>query len=189
MISRSEFSRGCSWHASSASVADGDGVLEQPAEVGVVAAAGARRAAPLGAQGGVVEQALEQRAVARLVDLAREVLEEAVELVEVAVGDGQERGRVGVLGALDRADLDLELVAEALHAPLHAHEVAAVEAAAEQVGVAEHARRQRASCGRAARAPGTASRARGQPVLAGAGVDAGDLVAGAQRAEPATVTR
>ena len=34
-------------------------------------------------------------AVRRVVDLAREVLEEAVELVEVAVGDGQERGRVG----------------------------------------------------------------------------------------------
>ena len=77
--------------------ADRDGVLEQAAEVGVVAAARARRAAPLGAQRGVAEQALQQRAVAGLVDLAREVLEEAVELVEVAVGDGQERGRVGAV--------------------------------------------------------------------------------------------
>ena len=62
-------------------------------------------------------------------DLAREVLEEAVELVEVAVGDGQERGRVGGLGPLDLLDVDLQLVAEALHAPAHAHELAAVEAA------------------------------------------------------------
>ena len=121
--------------------ADRDGVLEQAAQVGVVAGARARRAPPRRAQLGVPEQVLQQRPVAGLVDLPREVLEEAVELVDVAVGDRQERGRVGVRRALDRADLDLQLVAEALHPPLDADEVAAVEAAAEQVGVAEHARR------------------------------------------------
>ena len=62
-------------------------------------------------------------------DLAREVLEEAVELLHVAVGDGQELGRVGGLGALDLLDVDLQLVAEALDAPAHAHELAALEAA------------------------------------------------------------
>ena len=163
--------------------ADRDRVLEQPAEVGVMAGARARRAPPLGAQRGVAEQAVEQRPVARLVDLAREVLEEAVELVEVAVGDRQERRRVGAVGALDRAHVDLQLVAEALDAALHAHEVAALEAAPEQVGVAEHARRHRA--GAVAQLERQVRRAgpRGQAVLARARVDAGDLVAGAQRAE------
>ena len=162
---------------------DGDRVLEQAAEVGVVAAARARGAAPGRAQLGVAEQLLQQRAVAGLVDLAGEVLEEAVELVDVAVGDREERRRVGLGRALDRPHLDLQLVAEALDAALDAHEVAAVEPAAEQVGVAEHARRQG---GRAvAQLQREVGRAgpRGQAVLARAGVDAGDLVAGPERAE------
>ena len=54
-----------------------------------------------------------------VVDLAREVLEEAVELLEVAVGHGQEVGGVGALGAPDRAQLDLQLVAEALDPARH----------------------------------------------------------------------
>ena len=98
------------------------GVLQQPAEVGVMTVARARRAAPLRPQRRIAEQPLEQRAVAGLVDLAGEVLEEAVELVQVAIGDGEERRGVGALGALDRADLDLQLVAEALHEPLDAHQ-------------------------------------------------------------------
>ena len=73
----------------------------------MVAAAGARRAPPLGAQRFVAEQGAEQRLVLGVVDLAREVLEEAVELLDVAVGDRQERGRVGRLRALDRLHLDL----------------------------------------------------------------------------------
>ena len=64
-----------------------DAVLEQPAEVGMVPVAGARRAAPLRTQLAVVEQDVDQRPQPGVVDLAREVLEEAVELVEVAVGD------------------------------------------------------------------------------------------------------
>ncbi len=58
------------------------------------------------------------------------------------------RKRVGsaglALGARDRAQLDLQLVAEALHAPAHAYELAALEAPGEQVGVAEGARDDRA---------------------------------------------
>ena len=113
-------------------------------------------------------------------DLAREVLEEAVELVEVAVGDGQERRRVGRLGARDLAHLDLQLVAEPLHAPAHAHEVAALEAPGEHVGVAERARLDRAAAvaqlERQVRQPGACL----QPVLARAGEDAVDLVAGSE---------
>ena len=162
---------------STASVADRDGVLEQPAEVGVVAAARARRAPPLGAQRLVAEQALEQARVGGVVDLAREVLEEAVELVDVAVGDRQELRRVGGLGALDLLDVDLQLVAEALHAPAHAHELAAVEAPGEDVGVLERATGQRAAAVAQLEREVRRAGAREQAVLARARVDAGDLVA------------
>ncbi len=133
-------------HASVREGSHGDRVLEQAAEVGVVAAARAGRPAPFGAQRVVGEQPREQRGVAGIVDLAGKVLEEAVELVEVAVGDGQELRRVGRRGvdARDRADLELQLVAEALDPAGDAHEVAAIEAPGEHVGVAERARRDRA---------------------------------------------
>ena len=63
--STSEFRRGCSVRVSSASVADRHGVLEQAAEVGVVAAAGAGRAPQLRAERLVVEERGEQRGAAR----------------------------------------------------------------------------------------------------------------------------
>ena len=109
--------------------------------------------------------------------LAHQVLEEAVELVEVAVGDGEELGRVRALRPRDVHDLDLQLVAEALHAPAHAHELAAVEAPGQHVGVLERAAGQRA--GAVAELEREVRRAgpREQPVLARARVDAGDLVA------------
>ena len=99
---------------------------------------GVRRSAARSAA--VAEEVGEQRREGRVAHLAGEVLEEAVELVEVAEGDGQEGRGVGVLGAGDRAQLELQLVAEALDAAGDAHEVALVEAPGEQVGVAEDAR-------------------------------------------------
>ena len=47
------------------------------------------------------------------------------------------------LGARDRANVDLELLAKALHAAAHPHELAALEAPGEHVGVAERAREDR----------------------------------------------
>ena len=67
-------------------------------------------------------------------DLAGEELEEAVELVGVAAQPRREPGRVGVRG-LDRADLELQPVVEALDAAEHAHGVALGEAAVEQLDV------------------------------------------------------
>ena len=128
-----------------------------------------------------VDEALERR----VAELAREVLEEAVELVEVAVGDGQERRRVGLVGGRpdDRADVDLQLVAEALDPARDPHEVAAVEAPGVEVGVAEDAAREGArpvaQLDREVRRPG----AREEAVLAGAGEDAGHVVAGPQGAD------
>ena len=92
-------------------------------------------------------------------DLAGQVLEEAVELVEVAVGVGRKRaGSASSLGARDVGHLDHQLVAEALDPPAHAHEVAALKAPGQGVGVAEGPGGHRAAARRAARAPDTASR-------------------------------
>ncbi len=60
-------------------------------------------------------------------------------------GRGRRRagsGRVGLLAlcARDRGKLDLQLIAKALDAPAHAHQLAALEAPGEHVGVAESAR-------------------------------------------------
>ena len=138
-----------------------DRVLEQAAEVGVMAGPGAGRPAPVRAQRRVAEQVVQQRAVPGLVHLARQVLEEAVELVEVAVGDREERRRVG-LGCVGRARSSAPRPGarrgSARRAARPRDEVAAVEAAGQRVGVAERARRDGARCGRAARAPGRASR-------------------------------
>src|SRR5436853_5309470 len=57
---------------------DRDRVLEQPAEVGVVSRARARGAAKVGAEGVVPEERVDEPPEARVVDLAAEVLEEAV---------------------------------------------------------------------------------------------------------------
>ena len=111
------------------------------------------------------------------------MLEEAVELVEVAVGDGQEGGRVGrAVGPGDRRHVDLQLVAEALDPPVHPHEVAALEAPGEHVGVAEGARRDGA--GAVAQLQREVGRAgsRDQPLLAGAGEDAVETTSPARRA-------
>ena len=64
-------------------------------------------------------------------DLAGEELEESVELVGVAAQRGRELGRVQSLGRLERADLELELVAEAVDPAEDAHGVALGEAPVE----------------------------------------------------------
>ena len=98
-------------------------------------------------------------AVAGVVDLAREVLEEAVELVEVAVGDRQERGRVGRRRrARSRARRPAARRGSARRGPATRTRSPRSKRPAEQVGVAEHARRAARPCGRAARARGRACR-------------------------------
>ena len=73
---------------------DSHRVLEKPAQVRVVPGAGAGSAAEFRAERTVGEKRVEQAAQVLVVDLARVVLEEPVELVEVAVGHRQERRRV-----------------------------------------------------------------------------------------------
>jgi hypothetical protein len=161
---------------------DRDRVLDQPAKVGVMARARARRAAELRPQIVVSGESRQHGRELGSVDLAREVLEEAVELVEVAVGHGEEVGRVGgsLLDTRDVAQLGLELVAEALDATGHADEVAALEAPGGEVGVAEDARCDRPAP--VAQLDGEVGGAglRRHAVLSRAGEDALDRAPGAQ---------
>ena len=182
-VSRSESSLRWRLQASCASVATATGVLEQAAQVGVVAGARAGRAAELGAEGGVAQERVDQLPQARVVHLAAEVLEEAVELLQVAVGGGQELGGSAspAVHAGDRGELGGQLVAEALDAPGHPHEVAAVELAGEEVGVAEGAGGDGAAAVAQLDREVGAAGAGGHPVLARAGEHALD---GAARAQP-----
>ena len=100
-----------------------DRVLEEAAGVGLM---------PVGGRGirpevGGCENALDQVPEAGVRDLGGQELEEALELVHVAAHRRRERCRVGLGSRLDRANGQLEPVAEALHPPQHAHGVAFVE--------------------------------------------------------------
>ena len=69
----------------------------------------------------------------------RQELEEALELVRVAPHRGRHPRGVDLGGGLDRSDVELERVAEALDAAEHAHRVAFAKAAVEQLDVVPHA--------------------------------------------------
>ena len=148
----------------------------------MVAVAGARRAAQLGAERRVLQEGVEQPAQPAVVDLAAQVLEEAVELVEVAVGHRQEVGGVHArrVGSLDRAQVHHQLVAEALGTALDLHQVALLELGGEEVRLAERARGHGtgaiAQLERQVRRAGPGR----QTVLARAGEDPAQLGAGAQ---------
>ena len=160
-------------------------VLEQPPEIRVMPRPRAGRAAPRRTQLAVAQQRLEQRPVATVVDLASEMLEKAVELVEVAVGDRQEPGRIDVLrsavttiganGAGDIVDLDDRLVAEALDPPANPHEIAAVEPAGQHVRVAERSRGDRPGAIAKLEREVCGAGSGYQPILARAPEDAADL--------------
>ena len=135
---------------------DGDRMLEQPAQVGVVAGPGAGGGGELDAEAAIGEQLVEQPPVARIGDLAGQVLEEPVELVEVAVGDRQELGRidrpVGLAGDPRRARSG-SARGSARRAPKRAP--------ARRRRSARPAGRRRGTAGRAALRCGRAARARG----------------------------
>ena len=154
-------------------------VLEQAAQVGVVARPRAGRARGDRRGSLVTEEQAEQPRQVSVVHLAREVLQEAVELLDVAVGDRQELGRVR-LGRLDRLHLDLKLVAEALDAPGHRHEVAALELARQEVRVAERAPRDGARPVAQLDCQIGGSVARREPIFAGARKHPVDLATRAQ---------
>ena len=168
--------------------ADRHRVLQQPAEVGVVAGTGAGSATELGGVRARQHQAGGHLAQPRLVDLAHQVLEEALELLDRAVGGGEEVGRVerARLEALDVVQLRHELVAEALDPAGDRDGIAGLEPQADPVHLAEDARGQRARP--VAELEGEIRRAvaGGQPVLARAGEDALEALPGTQVSDRGT---
>ena len=134
----------------------GDRVLDEPTQVGVVAAPGARRAAKIRCQRLGEDKPLDDPAQAGIVDLAGQVLEEALELLDRAIGGGQELGRVERPGFQPAHVIELrgQLSLVALELAANEDRVAPFEAQTDPVGLAEDAGRQGCRCGHAARAPG-----------------------------------
>jgi uncharacterized protein (DUF1015 family) len=110
-----------------------DRVLEQAARVRVVRLRRRQLAEPL-PQRRVGREPADDRCQPRVGDLTREELEKALELVGVPA-QLRRKARGVVVGGLDRADLELKPVVEALHPPEHADGVALGEAAVEQLDV------------------------------------------------------
>ena len=120
---------------------DTDRVLEQATGVPVVPVrARSRKRAQALANVSVADERPDQRRQARVRDLAREEVEEPVELVGVTTKRRRQICRVRVLGRLQRAHLDLELSAEPLDAAQDPHRVPLVEARVQQLDVAPHSR-------------------------------------------------
>ena len=84
-------------------------------------------------------------------DLRSQELEVAVQLVHVLLGLGHELGGVG-LGGLERADLELEAVAEALHTTEHADGVPLAEPLVQELDVVPDAGLDRAGGSTSSRA-------------------------------------
>lgn len=121
-----------------AELRDGDGVLEQPAQIRVVAAAGAGRAAQRGAELLIAKHGAQEAAEARIMHLGREVFEEPFELVEIAVRRRQKLLGVDALSARELLHIQLEGVAEPFHAPPDAHRVTRRKPCRDGVGIAKH---------------------------------------------------
>jgi hypothetical protein len=71
--------------------------------------------------------------------LAGEELQEALELLGVAAQARRQRGRIGAVGGLEAAHVELQAVAEALDAAEHTYGVALREPAVEQLDVVPYA--------------------------------------------------
>src|SRR5207249_8150118 len=109
---------------------DPDRVLEQPAGVRMVVVDGRRE----GCQITVREHRTHGRRQAGVGQLADEEVEETLQLADVAPRCGRERGGIDA-GRFERADVELEPVAESLDAAEDANGVALAEAAIEQLDV------------------------------------------------------
>ena len=137
------------------------------------------------------QQGGDQLAQALVVDLANQVLEEPFELLDRAVGGGQEvRGVVRAgLEPPDVVELGDQFAAEALDPARDCHRVAGLEPQAEAVDLAEDPRRQR---------PGPVAELEreidgavpgGQSILASAGESALQPLSGAEVRDPGWLGR
>jgi hypothetical protein len=114
-------------------------VLEQTPCVSVMTVRCCRQEAEEPAHVGV-DDPLDGRAEAGMRDLGGQEVEEALELVGVAPDRRDQRQRVELGRRLQRADVDLEAVAEPLDPAEHANGVALGKAGVEELDVVPHAR-------------------------------------------------
>ena len=112
-----------------------DRVLEQAAGITVVSVGRRRQRPKQPAQVRVVDETRHRRPKARVHDLRREELQEAVQLVGVAAQGRRQRDRIRIRRRLERSHVDLQAVAKALYASQHAHGVAFGEPWLEQLDV------------------------------------------------------
>jgi hypothetical protein len=148
---------------------DANGVLEEPARVRVVGV-GCRR---IRAKRRSREYARHRLSQPDVGDLGNEELEEAFELLRVPAHCWREGRRVDVR-RFECPHLELETVAELLHASEHAHRVALAEASVQQLDVVPHPPGDAPRCiGELEREVGRAG-PRLQPLLLGHGKNAVD---------------
>ena len=107
-------------------------------------------------------------------DLAGEEVEEAFQLVRIAPKRRRQLDRVGVLGRLDCAHVELELVAVALHAAQDAHGVAFGEPAVQEIDIVPDAALDPAAAVDELQREVVGAGPRAQPALAGHRVGALD---------------
>ena len=120
---------------------DADRVLEQPARVAVVAVDGRGQCAEPTAQRVVADEAPDGRASGPACEISPARNSRKPSSSSPSRRRRRcERLRIEILDRLERADLELQPVAEAVDPAEHAHRVALVEAAVEQVDVAPDAR-------------------------------------------------
>ena len=156
-ISRSEFSRGWSWHVSSTSVPTATVCSIRPPRYAwwPPRVQGARRNSA--ACGPVSTSRGDELAKTGVVNLAHEMLEEPLQLVDRAIGGGKELGGIERSGLEPANVVELrdELVAEALDAARTRPRRRRPRSAGRSGRPRERPERAASRCGRAARAPGT----------------------------------
>jgi uncharacterized protein (DUF1015 family) len=151
---------------------DADGVLEQPARVAVVAVHGRGKSAQAPPSFAFPEQRRDGRAKGLVRDFGEEEVEESLQLIGVAAAGRCERRRIGLGRRLERAHLDLQLVAEALDPTHDAHRIALRKAGIEQVDVVPDARLDATALVAQLEREVGSSGSRAQAFLAGDGIDA-----------------
>jgi hypothetical protein len=119
---------------------DGDGVLEQAAGVDVVRLRARGQFAQSSAEPLIREEPPDERLQPGVRNLAGEELEEAVQLVGVPTHGRRQLGGVLSLRVLDRANVELEPVAELVDPAEHSNGIALAEPGVEQLDVVPHSR-------------------------------------------------